>query len=107
MKKKFPWLVYLLLLGLIVAFALTPVGSVIIAGVVANANGCSLDEGSPHPCVIAGHDYGQTLYTMGVLGWLMLLTLPAGGVARFLWLVLLLFHHSRWKRRAVAAEANT
>ena len=55
----------------------------------------------------AGHDYGQTLYTMGVLGWLMLPTLPAGGIAGLLWLVLLLLHHSRWKRRDVAAEANT
>jgi hypothetical protein len=37
-----------------------------------------VDEGSVHPCVINGKDYGQLLYTLGVMGWLMLVTLPAG-----------------------------
>ena len=44
-----------------------------------------------HPCIIAGHDYGQLLYTLGVLGWLMLLTLPAGAFAFAIWVVALWF----------------
>ena len=61
---------------LLVAFA--PVISVAVAGGIANANGCDLDEGSVHPCIVNGRDIGSTLYTMGVLGWFMLATIPLG-----------------------------
>lgn len=98
-KKKFPWFVYLILLGLIMLLALAPVGSVVLAGAVANTYGCRVDEGSAHPCLIGGKDYGGTLYSLGVLGWLMLLTLPAGAIAGLVWLVVLLLHRASWKRR--------
>lgn len=101
--KKFPWVIYLVVLALIGMVALAPIGSLTFAGVVANSHGCQLDEGSAHPCVIGGKDYGETLYTLGVLGWLMLLTLPAGALALLVWLVVLLVHRSRWKRRQTAA----
>ena len=45
---------------------------------IANSHGCKVDEGSVHPCIINGKDYGQLLYTLGVLGWLMLVTIPGG-----------------------------
>ena len=57
-------------------FGLLPVFSVIIASVIANITGCDLDEGSIHACMVMGADLGPTLYTMFVLGWLGLLTLP-------------------------------
>ena len=82
--------------------ALAPVGSVIASGVIANANGCRVDEGSVHPCVINGKDYGQMLYTLGVMGWLMLVTLPAGVVAFGLWLAVLLIHRNAWHKRMQA-----
>ncbi len=66
---------------LILLVAFLPVISVAIAGEIANANGCQLDEGSVHPCVVNGTDIGETLYTLGVLGWLMLATLPLGFAA--------------------------
>lgn len=97
--KKFPWVVYAIVLFLIAAAALSPIGGVIVASTVANANGCTVDEGSVHPCVIGGKDYGETLYTLGVLGWLMLLTLPAGAAAGFIWLIILLLHRTRWRKR--------
>src|SRR3954464_12424829 len=98
-RKKFPWTTYLTLLVLILAFALAPIGSVAVAGFLANAHGCRLDEGSAHPCVIGGKDRGELLYTLGVLGWLMLITLPAGAVAFAVWLVVVLLHRGRWQRQ--------
>ena len=61
---------------LIVLVALAPIGSVVACGLIANTYGCKVDEGSVHPCIIGGHDYGELLYSLGVLGWLMLVTLP-------------------------------
>ena len=98
-RKRFPWIPYWIVLGLIVIVAFAPIGSVIACGVIANANGCRVDEGSVHPCIINGKDYGQTLYTLGVMGWFMLVTLPAGAFAFALWLVILLLHRGAWRKR--------
>lgn len=46
------------------------------SGAVATANDCRLDESSPHPCIINGKDYGDTLYTFGLMGWIGILTCP-------------------------------
>lgn len=103
--RRFPWLIYWIVLFLIAAVALAPIASVVVCGWIANTHGCRVDEGSVHPCVINGHDYGQLLYTMGVLGWLMLVTLPAGALGFGVWLVVLLLHRLSWRRRAAAAVA--
>ncbi|MDQ6860687.1 MAG: hypothetical protein M3032_05975 [Verrucomicrobiota bacterium] len=97
--KRFPWLIYVAALVVIALITLAPVGSVAFAGLVANSHGCQLDEGSVHPCVIVGKDYGETLYTLGVLGWLMLITLPAGALAFLVWLIIVLVHWRTWRRR--------
>ena len=91
-RRRFPWPVYLVVLAVIVVLAALPVLSVTLAGVLASANGCRLDEGGAHPCVIAGTDYGDTLYTLGVLGWLMLASLPLGVMALLVWAVVLAIH---------------
>ena len=104
--KRFPWIVYLLIAFLILVLAASPIISVTIAGVVANSHGCRLDEGSVHPCVIGGHDYGETLYTLGVLGWLMLVTLPAGALAFVVWLIVLLVHFANWRRKRGSVPAT-
>src|SRR5882762_3047744 len=88
-RRRFPWILYWIALVLIVLVALAPVGSVVACGLIANAYGCRVDEGSVHSCVINGKDYGQLLYTLGVMGWLMLVTLPAGAFAFVLWLIVL------------------
>src|SRR5678815_3495036 len=75
--KRFPWTWYSLALFVIVAFAFAPIGSVMLCAAIANAYGCKVDEGSVHPCIINGHDYGELLYSLGVLGWFMLVTIPA------------------------------
>jgi hypothetical protein len=71
-------IIHTLILGLILFVGFLPVLSVAIAGGIASANGCQLDEGSVHPCVVNGVDMGETLYSMGVMGWFMLVTLPLG-----------------------------
>jgi len=78
---------------------MAPIASVVACGVIANANGCKVDEGSVHPCIINGKDYGQMLYTLGVMGWFMLLTIPAGAVAFVIWLIVLLLHRAAWRKR--------
>jgi hypothetical protein len=100
-RKRFPWILYGIVLLLIILVALAPVGSVVVCGVIANAHGCRVDEGSIHPCVVNGKDYGPLLYQLGVMGWLMLVTLPAGAIAFSVWLVVLLIHRGRWRKRMV------
>jgi len=65
---------YLCFAALLIGLA--PVISALSAGLIANAFGCDLDEGSTHACMALGADIGPTLYTMFVLGWLGLITLP-------------------------------
>ena len=69
------------------AFAFAPIGSVIVCAAIANVYGCKVDEGSAHPCIINGHDYGELLYSLGVMGWFMLVTIPGGLVAFVGWLI--------------------
>ncbi|MBK7161443.1 MAG: hypothetical protein IPH79_02620 [Sphingomonadales bacterium] len=60
--------------GLALLLAIAPVLLTFIAAGIAQAYGCQLDEGSAHKCIIAGRDYGETLYTMGVAFWMFILT---------------------------------
>jgi hypothetical protein len=101
-RRRFPWILYWIVLVLIVLVAIAPVGSVVACGLIANAHGCKVDEGSVHPCIINGHDYGQLLYTLGVLGWLMLVTIPGGAFAFVIWLIVLILHRESWRKRFTA-----
>jgi len=69
---------------------------------IANAHGCKVDEGSVHPCMVNGQDYGQLLYTLGVLGWLMLVTIPGGAFAFAIWLIVFILHRERWRKQSAA-----
>jgi ABC-type sugar transport system permease subunit len=98
-RKRFPWIIYSVFLVLIILFTVAPIGSVVACSVIANRYGCHVDEGSIHPCVVGGKDYGPLLYQLGVLGWLMLVTLPVGAIAFAAWLIILLLHRSAWRKR--------
>jgi hypothetical protein len=98
-RKRFPWIFYWIVLVLIVLFAFAPIGSVMTCALIANSHGCKVDEGSVHPCIINGKDYGQLLYTLGVLGWLMLVTIPGGVFAFGIWLIVLILHRESWRKR--------
>jgi hypothetical protein len=67
--------------GIIALWIFLPMISVFVAAMIAKAWGCPLDEGSAHPCVVLGLDIGGLLYSMGVMGWLFLLTIPSGLIA--------------------------
>ena len=100
--KRFPWLWYWLALFVIAAFAFAPIGSVLLCAAIANAYGCKVDEGSVHPCIINGYDYGELLYSLGVMGWFMLVTIPGGLVAFAGWLIFLILHRIAWRKRLSA-----
>ncbi len=74
-------------LVMIAVLAILPLISVFAADFVAQANGCTLNEGGVHPCIIGGVDHGELLYTLFVAGWLSLLTVPAGFGAVMIWTV--------------------
>jgi hypothetical protein len=81
----------------ILLLAFSPLIATMIAGTIANYYGCDLDEGSIHPCVVNGQDIGDTLYTLGVLGWLALGTLPLGLIAIGVYLaIIFIFYLVRW-----------
>ncbi|MEP0320612.1 hypothetical protein [Bauldia litoralis] len=75
------------LLPVIIGIAVAPMISVMVAGSIAKANGCVLHEGFVNPCVVDGKDMGETLYAMGMMGWLMIATIPAGIIALIVWLI--------------------
>ena len=102
--KRFPVAWYAVVLVLVLLFAAAPIISVLVSSAIAEAHGCVLNEGGANPCVINGKDYGETLVTMFLLGWLMFLTLPAGALAFLLWLVVLIVH---WVARSRRAHATT
>jgi hypothetical protein len=98
-QKRFPWIVYSFVLILILLVALAPMGSVVMCGLIANSHGCRVDEGSVHPCIMNGKDYGQLLYALGVMGWLMLVTFPGGVFAFTFCLIILILHRASWQKR--------
>jgi len=65
-----------------------PVFTLLMSDTVASIMHCPLDEGSTHPCIIGGTDFGDALYTGAVLGWLMLVTWPGMLITIGIWLVL-------------------
>ena len=71
------------------------------AGTVGDHYGCQVDEGSIHPCIVNGEDIGDTLYTLGVLGWLGIATIPIGMAALGIYLlILIVIGIITWVRKA-------
>lgn len=79
----------LAVLWLVTLASFAPLVSLLGASLVAGALGCPLDEGSVHPCLVAGSDLGDSLYAAALLGWLMLATWPGmlASLAVWLWLI--------------------
>lgn len=71
-----------LLIGAIV-FALLPLLPTLIAGLIASAFGCTLNEANVHACVVFGNDIGEILYAMGLTFWLAIVTIQIGLVGAF------------------------
>ena len=92
---RWGWAGRLALLAVTLA-AWAPFLSVLATAVVADALGCRVDEGSVHPCAGPfGTELGSLLYSMGVMGWLMLATAPFMLLTGLAWTVILV----RWAWR--------
>lgn len=77
--------VLLALLAVTTLLAVAPILGVIFTGVVASTLHCQVDEGSVHACFYSGRDIGPLLYQLGVLGWLMIVTIPILFIALPIW----------------------
>ena len=89
--------------GVILSWAVFPLVCVLLAATVSAVCGCSINEGSPTPCLVFGTDIGKPLYILGVMGWLSIVTLPTGAVALLMYLAFLMIERSvAAKRRGPA-----
>jgi hypothetical protein len=75
-------------LVLIILFAAGPLIALFIAGGIADALGCTVPVAALPPCPFMGHDLADTLAIMVFLGYLAFWTLPMGGTALAIWLVI-------------------
>lgn len=105
MRRRF---VITALLG-IALFAFSPIIVTTLASFIANAAGCELNEGKAHACFIAGKDYGDLLYSMGVFGWMIIFTFPLGEIALAVWVGALLarFLWKAFVRKRSGVRAST
>ena len=101
-------IIHTLVILLILILGASPLISTAIAGYIAQANGCTLHEGFVNPCIINGEDWGQDLYTFGVLGWLSLATIPIalGVAAIYLLIVIIVAIVQATRRRKAATQAS-
>ena len=76
-----------------------PIISIVVAGTIANLNDCRLHEGFVNPCLVGGTDMGQTLYTMSVLGFFAIATIPIGVVLFVVWTIGWLIWSARRRRQ--------
>lgn len=99
----------LLILVPILLWTIWPIILVSIAGAIAAANGCELNETVINSCIVNGREMGNTLYSMGVMGWFMLVTIPTGLLALLIFLLLLLVEWviGRKKARRQAEQAGS
>lgn len=58
-----------------------------LAAGIALGNDGKLHEGFANPCILAGVDVGEALYTMVLFSWFGLITIPVAGVTASVFLV--------------------
>ena len=85
--------------GVIVSWTVFPIVCALIATVVSALCGCTVNEAASTPCVVFGVDIGNALHTLGVMGWLGVVTLPTGGAAFALYTILILAQRRISQRR--------
>ena len=73
-----------------------PTLAVFVTFVAVAATGCEVNEAATHPCVVAGHDIGETLYDGLIMVFLAGPTLPFAIGAIIVWIV--------WRRRSASAR---
>jgi len=101
---KYGWVIHIFVLLVILLCAISPFFAVAYAGSVAEKYGCELNEGSIHPCMVKGVDRGADLYSLGMLGWLGIATLPLGLAAAVLYILIVLIVYLVIRFRKKKAE---
>lgn len=96
------WLRVLMVLVLLVCLA--PLFCMAVAEVIARINGCKLDLVSAHPCIVGGQDIGDTLLTLGSMGYFLMATLPWAMVVVAAWIIIEII---AWVRRRAARSGRT
>ena len=99
LRRPTPGIVYALLLVLIVVIAALPLIGALTAAAIGSAAGCRVDEAGSYPCLVMGSDIGEMLSIMFVMGWLMFVTIPIGGLLLLIWVVALIVHLVRARTR--------
>ena len=100
--RRFPWAAYWIVFGLIFVLGNLPIVTTIVSAAIANAYGCNISEGLLNPCVINGTDWGYDLQFGGMSFLYIFLSWPLAFVLFIIWLIVLLVHRSRFKRRNAA-----
>ncbi|MBI4922213.1 MAG: hypothetical protein HY834_10720 [Devosia nanyangense] len=98
-QRRFPGRVYGIVLALIALFGLAPIIVTVASAAIANAYGCTISESFLSPCIINGADWGPGLQLGGISFWYVLLVWPAAFVLFLVWLVVLLIHLARFRKR--------
>jgi hypothetical protein len=73
--------------GVTAFLCLIPVFVLIGVSLVANHYGCRVHEGFATPCIAGNTDIGETLYALGMSGWLLIVTIPLLACLAIVWII--------------------
>lgn len=96
--RRFPWLAYWLLFGLIAVIGLLPFITMMASIVLAGAYDCNINESIASVCEIGGTDMGTWLQAGMFSIFYFILSLPLAFVLFVVWLIVLLVHRSRFSK---------
>ncbi len=77
---------------------LAPIALAVLASLIGEAAGCSVNESGASPCMIAGIDAGGALNTLFTAGWLGVLVLPFSSLAIIAGMGIAIFDFANRKR---------
>lgn len=96
------WLPLRSILAIVTLIVWLPLLSLILSLLIGSAAGCSINENAAQRCMIAGADFGDTLYTMMVLGWLAIAGAPLMLLTLLAWIFV--FARAFLRRRKAATN---
>jgi hypothetical protein len=85
MRARTVVIIFVVVLVLILIFGLWPAAVSMIPPAIGEAFGCETDFNRAIPCMINGTDWGQSIYESQQWAYLLLYTIPVGGIALAIW----------------------
>lgn len=76
-----------IIFGIAAFLCLIPVFLLTGVSLVANHYGCRVHEGFATPCIAGNTDIGESLYALGMSGWLLIVTIPIFSCLAIIWVV--------------------